>query len=74
MSERYLEPVQSRSTPSTPYETKLAGAIEEVFGTGRHDLPGLVAGLNDLGIPAPSGAAWDVEEFLTVIDQLGADR
>lgn len=74
MTERYLEPTQSRTTPSSPYELKLAGAIEEVFDTGRHDLSGLVAGLNELGIPAPNGSTWDVGEFLIVIDQLGADR
>lgn len=74
MSDRYLEPVQSRTTAPTPYELKLAGAIEEVFGSGRHDLPGLVAGLNELGIPAPDGATWDADMFLTVMESLEAER
>ncbi len=72
MSDLFLESVQSRTTTPSDYETKLAGAIEEVFATGRHDLPGLVAGLNDLNIPAPGGSVWDEDLLIRVIDQLEA--
>ncbi len=70
MHTNYLEPFQARDTEPSPYEMKLAGAIEEVFGTGRHDLDGLVDGLNELGVPAPGGATWTAESFTTEIKRL----
>jgi hypothetical protein len=70
MHTNYLEPFQARDTEPSPYEMKLAGAIEEVFGTGRHDLDGLVAGLNELGVPAPGGTTWTPESFTTEIKRL----
>ena len=66
----HLQPFQARTTEPTPYELKLAGAIEEVFGSGRHDLDGLVDGLNDLGVPAPGGAPWTSESYTTEIERL----
>lgn len=66
----YLQPHQARTTEPTPYELKLAGAIEEVFGSGRHDLAGLVDGLNELGVPAPGGAAWTAESYTAEIRRL----
>ncbi|WP_328531122.1 hypothetical protein OG984_08355 [Nocardioides sp. NBC_00368] len=68
----YLAPIQAAVAETTPWETKLAGAIEEVFGGGRHDLPGLVEGLNELGIPAPGGGPWTPEGFTTAIAELAA--
>ena len=68
----YLQPFQARTSEPTPYEMKLAGAIEEVFGTGRHDLAGLVEGLNDMGVPAPGGEAWTADSFTTEIKRLAA--
>ena len=59
----YLEPVQTRTGPLTPYDDKLAGAIRQIFGTGTHDLPGLVEGLNRIGIHAPDGQPWTSETF-----------
>lgn len=63
MTDQYLVKNQTRIGDPTPYDQKLAGAIEEVFGSGRHDLPGLVDGLNDLGLLAPSGEPWTEESF-----------
>ena len=68
----HLQPFQARTTDPSPYEMKLAGAIEEVFGTGRHDLAGLVDGLNELGVPAPGGEAWTTDSFTTEIKRLAA--
>lgn len=68
----YLQPFQARVAEPTPYETKLAGAIEEVFGSGRHDLPGLVDGLNEMGVPAPGGETWTTENFTIEIKRLAA--
>jgi hypothetical protein len=71
----YLQPHQARTVEPTPYERKLAGAIEEVFGSGRHDLDGLVDGLNELGVPAPGGEVWTADSFTTEMKRLaGSDR
>lgn len=69
---RPLEPHQARSGEPTPYERKLAGAIEEVFGAGRHDLPGLVEGLNDMGVLGPGGEPWTEASFRDEMKLLGA--
>jgi recombinase-like protein len=69
---QHLVKNQSRSSDPTPYELKLAGAIEEVFGSGRHDLPGLVSGLNDMGILGPSGQQWTEESFTAEMQRAGA--
>lgn len=63
---------QTRTSEPTAYELKLAGAIEEVFGAGRHDLTGLVEGLNDMGIPGPSGEQWTEDTFAAEMAKLGA--
>ncbi len=67
-----LQPHQAGTREPNAYETKLAGAIEEVFGTGRHDLPGLVDGLNDMGVLGPGGEPWTEASFGDEIKQLGA--
>ncbi|OZD68863.1 hypothetical protein CH272_28025 [Rhodococcus sp. 05-340-1] len=71
-SPNYLSAHQSRSAQPSPYETKLAGTIEEIFGSGTHDLPGLLKGLADAGLTAPDGTAWTEESFTTEIARLGA--
>ncbi len=68
----YLVVHQSRSADPTPYEMKLAGAIEEIFGRGEHTLEALVAGLNGVGIHGPDGKVWTAETFTTEIARLGA--
>jgi hypothetical protein len=72
MREHYLEEHQSRSRPPTAYELKLAGAIEEVFATGVHDLPGLVAGLAAREVATRGGQPMTEERFLTEIRDLEA--
>ncbi|MCX5139600.1 MULTISPECIES: recombinase-like helix-turn-helix domain-containing protein [unclassified Streptomyces] len=69
---QYLDPNQARTTEPTPYEKKLAAVIEEVFGSGAHDLPGLVAGLNARDLPAPDGTPWTEETFRNEMRRLGA--
>jgi hypothetical protein len=68
----YLEPMQSRPAPPSAYETKLAGAIEEIFGRGIHDLPGLLAELNDAGLLSPDGGPWNEQSFTAEMHRLGA--
>jgi hypothetical protein len=72
MSSNYLEPVQSRQVPPSAYEVNLAGTIEEIFGRGVHDLPGLLAELNDTGLTGPDGRAWTEESFTVEMHRLGA--
>lgn len=72
MPSNYLSPSQSRQHPPTPYETKLAGAIEEIFGAGAHDLSALLAGLNGNGLTAPDGQPWTEENFAAEMRRLGA--
>lgn len=67
-----LQPRQARPDEPTPYERKLAGAIEHVFGSGTHDLAGLVAGLNKLGVAAADGAPWTESTFTAEMKRLGA--
>ena len=71
MPEQYLETHQTHPDPISPYEAKLSGAIMEVFGRGVHDLPGLVAGLNGLGLNAPDGSAWTEDNFRAEMRRLG---
>ena len=72
MTEQYLVKNQTRTADPTAYDLKLAGAIEEVFGTGRHDLAGLVDGLNELGVLGPDGQPWTEDAFKTTMQRLGA--
>ena len=67
-----LQPRQTRAGDPTPYERKLAGAIEQVFGAGTHDLAGLVAGLNKLGVAAADGSPWTEATFAVEMKRLGA--
>jgi hypothetical protein len=65
-------PVQSRHRELTSYEHALADEIEAVFGSGVHNLPGLVAALNETGVRPPNGADWTAESFTAEIARLGA--
>ncbi|MGC5164695.1 recombinase-like helix-turn-helix domain-containing protein [Rhodococcus sp. 105337] len=68
---QYLDAHQTHLEPFTPYEMKLSGSIMEVFGKGIHDLPGLVASLNGLGLHAPDGGDWTEENFRAEMRRLG---
>ncbi|HLU98750.1 MAG TPA: recombinase-like helix-turn-helix domain-containing protein [Thermobifida alba] len=66
-----LEPVQARRRPLTSYENALADELEGIFGSGVHDLPGVVAALNGTGVRPPDGADWTAESFTAEIARLG---
>ena len=70
--DRYLVIHQSRTADPSPYEIKLAKAIEAVFGSGVHDLDGLVKGLNGSGIHAPDGQEWTTDSFTAEMHRIGA--
>jgi len=71
MTDQYLVKNQARDAEPSAYDRKLAGAIEEVFGSGRHDLQGLVVGLNELGLAAPGGEQWTEESFTAEMKKRG---
>jgi hypothetical protein len=62
---------QTRTTAQTDYERTLADALERILADS-HDLPAIVAGLNDAGLRTPDGKAWTPESFQAVIKRLGA--
>lgn len=68
----YLEPMQTRDEPPSPYEAKLAGLIQTVFAEGHYELPELIKGINDRGSTAPDGSAWTEETFRAEMNRLGA--
>ena len=70
-SDRYLEPNQARSRPPTPYEDLLGDAIERAFGAGAHELPELVARLNQTGPAGENGEPWTEASFKAVMARLG---
>lgn len=72
MTSQYLVVHQAHPEPISPYERKLSGAIMEVFARGTHDLPGLIDGLNGLGLSAPDGEVWTEESFRAEMRRLGA--
>jgi hypothetical protein len=69
--EPYLEVHQTHPEPITPYETKLAGSISEVFTGGATTLAEVVAGLNDLGLHGPGGDLWTDDSFRAEMRRLG---
>lgn len=71
MREQYLEVHQTHPHPISAYEEKLSGSIMEIFGRGVYDLPGLIEGLNGLGLNAPDGGAWNEDNFRSEMRRLG---
>jgi hypothetical protein len=69
---RYLDPHQARDREPDNYQNLLGDAIERAFAAGVHDLPGLVACLNDARVPSPNGQAWSPELFRKEMKRLGA--
>ncbi|GAB2737479.1 hypothetical protein GCM10027174_08250 [Salinifilum aidingensis] len=67
-----LEPVQSRTGPSTSYEEAFADELEDIYGRGIHDLGGVVAALNETGVRPPDGAEWTEETFTRELARFGA--
>lgn len=71
MTDNYLNANQARRSPISDYDAKLAGAIEEIFGTGAHDIAGLIQGLRAANISAPDGNAWTEEALVAHLEPYG---
>ena len=68
----YLNPHQARDRAPDDYQNLLGDAIERAFAAGVQDLSGLVARLNEAGVPAPNGQPWTAELFQKEMKRLGA--
>jgi Recombinase-like helix-turn-helix domain len=62
---------QSRDHDPSPYDRRLAAAIENTFATGGHDLPDLIGGLNDSGVFDPDGQPWSEVSFAAAMKERG---
>lgn len=63
---------QTRSAPPSAWEDRLGDAIEAAFAQGIHDLAGLVAELNRVGVADPEGQAWTTQRYAEEMARLGA--
>ena len=68
----YVNPHQARDREPDDYQNLLGDAIERAYAAGIHDLPKLVASLNEAAVPAPNGRLWSVELFQREMKRLGA--
>ena len=64
---------QTRSRVPTDYEESLADALEDIFAAGHHELPEIVAKLNESTVPAPGGVAWTEDSFKQEMSRLATD-
>ena len=64
---------QTRSKPPSDYENALADALQDLFAREVYDLPAIVDGLNEVGVPAPDGEPWTPEGFKSAMRDLGGD-
>jgi hypothetical protein len=68
----YLSPHQARRREPTDWEIALAGAIEQAFGQGHHELPALIAALNASRVRPREGGVWTEAGFTALMRELGA--
>jgi len=66
----YLNPLQYQKTSPTAYESQLGDALEAAFEKGIHELPALVAALNETDVRTPAGESWTEARFESVMKQL----
>ena len=67
----YLDPHQTRLREPTDWEMSLAGAIEQAFGQGHHELPALIAALNASRVRPRGGGHWTEQNFRALMAELG---
>ena len=63
---------QTRSAPPTDYENALGDALEGLFLKKIYDLPGIVEGLNAVGLHGPDGRYWTEASFQAEMKRLGS--
>ncbi len=62
---------QTRAAVPSAYETALADALQRIFADEIYDLPGIVAGLNRVGLTTEAGARWTEASFTAEMARLG---
>ncbi|MEV4730027.1 recombinase-like helix-turn-helix domain-containing protein [Saccharopolyspora sp. NPDC049426] len=67
-----LEPVQTRLGPTTSYADAFGDELEAIYGRGVHDLPGVVAALNEAGVRPADGSDWTEQTLTGELAHLGA--
>lgn len=72
MTDRFLNPHQARRRLPTSFEDLLGDAVERAFAAGVHELPALVARLNETGPSAENGAPWTEKSFSELMSRLSA--
>jgi hypothetical protein len=68
-----LHPQQAAGRPPTSYEDAFADELAAIYGRGVHDLPGVVAALNDTGVRPAGGADWTEESFRAELARLAGE-
>ena len=63
---------QTRAAPPDDYAGRLCDALETLFIAGISDLPGIVSGLNEVGLRTPAGEPWTEQRFCAEMRRLGA--
>lgn len=64
-------PTQTRDQPHGDFENRLGDALEAIFRVGTHDLPGIVAALNQRGLRTRNGLVWTEETFRAEMAAMG---
>ncbi len=63
---------QSIAEPQSPYALAFGDALEALLKERVHDLPGLVAGLNQAAFLPPEGGTWTEARLAAEFAKLGA--
>ena len=71
MAELYRRCWQIGSGTPSEYESRLADALEAVFGAGCRELDEIVAALNSAGVAPPGGGTWTAALFEAEMRRLG---
>ena len=62
---------QNRAEPPSPFEDRIADALEKIFAKGIDELAGVVRELNQAAIRDRDGNAWTEESFQAEMERLG---
>jgi phenylpropionate dioxygenase-like ring-hydroxylating dioxygenase large terminal subunit len=65
-----LTPFQARTRPLTSYEEAFADELESIYGRGAHELPAVLAALNEAGVRPADGADWTADSFSAELHRL----
>ena len=67
----FMEQWQAGTGRSSPYESALGDALEEMFSKGIHEISDVVLALNEKGLETPEGGIWTEANFPAIMEKLG---